>query len=108
MTMATETLQQPQDPRGGGGGSGLKGAVLCKQPEIEEDEQDTSPGSDQSDATITATGQYSRFWVVKDAVKVGGCVVTEDLLSFVWHKQIRYHLILVYAMQGDTITGLLL
>lgn len=59
MTMATETLQQPQDPRGGGGGSGLKGAVLCKQPEIEEDEQDTSPGSDQSDATITATGQYS-------------------------------------------------
>ncbi|XP_061177951.1 cAMP-regulated phosphoprotein 21-like isoform X1 [Saccostrea echinata] len=49
MTMATESLQ-PQDSRG----SGIKGAVLCKQSEIEEDEQDTSPGSDQSDATITA------------------------------------------------------
>lgn len=52
MTMATETLQS-QDSRG----SGIKSAVLCKQSEIEEEEQDTSPGSDQSDATITAGGQ---------------------------------------------------
>lgn len=50
MTMATETLQS-QDSRG------IKSAVLCKQSEIEEEEQDTSPGSDQSDATITAGGQ---------------------------------------------------
>ncbi|XP_048780900.2 cAMP-regulated phosphoprotein 21-like isoform X3 [Ostrea edulis] len=50
MTMATESLLQPQDSRG----IGIKGAVLCKQSEIEEDEQDTSPGSDQSDATITS------------------------------------------------------
>ena len=52
MTMATESTPR-QDSRG-------KGAVLCKQSEIEETdehEQDTSPGSDQSDATITAGGK---------------------------------------------------
>nr|XP_022345918.1 R3H domain-containing protein 1-like [Crassostrea virginica] len=83
MTMATETLQQPQDPRGGGGGSGLKGAVLCKQPEIEEDEQDTSPGSDQSDATITATDKDAQGQgeTACEIVQSDGSILEEPNLS---------------------------
>ncbi|KAK3105677.1 hypothetical protein FSP39_003107 [Pinctada imbricata] len=53
MTMAAAT-EYRQDSRG-------KGAVLCKQSEIEETDEhepDTSPGSDQSDATITTEGKH--------------------------------------------------
>lgn len=39
----------------------LRSALLKKQPEIEEvDEEDTSPSSDQSDSTITAGESYFR------------------------------------------------
>jgi len=55
----------PSEPKegsvpGGAVGGGvvtrpLRSALLQKQPEIEEvEEEDTSPGSDQSDTTITA------------------------------------------------------
>ena len=48
MTMAAEQTQSaPTRP--------LRSNLLRKQSEIEEvDEEDTSPGSDQSDTTITA------------------------------------------------------
>ena len=51
MTMAAEQTQSaPTRP--------LRSNLLRKQSEIEEvDEEDTSPGSDQSDTTITA-GNY--------------------------------------------------
>ena len=48
MTMATEQTQSAQ-------ARPLRSNLLRKQSEIEEvDEEDTSPGSDQSDTTITA------------------------------------------------------
>ena len=48
MTMATEDTQSAQ-------ARPLRSNLLRKQSEIEEvDEEDTSPGSDQSDTTITA------------------------------------------------------
>ena len=48
MTMATEETQSAQ-------ARPLRSNLLRKQSEIEEvDEEDTSPGSDQSDTTITA------------------------------------------------------
>ncbi|KAL4228442.1 R3H domain-containing protein 1 [Mactra antiquata] len=43
----------------------LRSALLRKQPEIEEvDEEDTSPGSDQSDSTITAGTDTPRVTVI--------------------------------------------
>ena len=54
MTMATEETQSAQ-------ARPLRSNLLRKQSEIEEvDEEDTSPGSDQSDTTITA-GKPTRF-----------------------------------------------
>ena len=54
MTMATEDTQSAQ-------ARPLRSNLLRKQSEIEEvDEEDTSPGSDQSDTTITA-GKPIRF-----------------------------------------------
>lgn len=78
MTMATETLQS-QDSRG----SGIKSAVLCKQSEIEEEEQDTSPGSDQSDATITAGDKDSQGQGENSSeiVQSDGCILEEPNLS---------------------------
>ena len=53
MTMATEQTQSAQTRP-------LRSNFLRKQSEIEEvEEEDTSPGSDQSDTTITA----GKFWV---------------------------------------------
>lgn len=87
MTMATESLLQPQDSRG----IGIKGAVLCKQSEIEEDEQDTSPGSDQSDATITSAGRSTHGVCLSTGPESNWPVICHlDHLKRHWKKIIKF------------------